>query len=751
MAEIEPLIADLALILICAGVMTLIFKKLKQPLVLGYIVAGFIAGPHLAFTPSVIDTASIHTWSDIGVIFLLFALGLEFSFKKIVKVGGPAVIAALTIIFGMIFLGFTVGSSFGWSKMDALFLGGMISMSSTTIIYKAFEDLGLAKKQFAGLVMSILILEDILAVVLMVVLSTVAVSNNFEGKELAMSVAKLVFFLVLWVVVGIYLIPLLLRWAKKLMNDETLLVVALGLCFGMVVLAAKTGFSAAFGAFIMGSILAETIEAEHIEHLVKPVKDLFGAIFFVSVGMMVDPAMIGQYWLPILVITLTVIVGQLVFATTGVLLSGQSLKTAMQSSFSLTQIGEFAFIIATLGVSLGVTGSFLYPIVVAVSVITIFLTPYMIRLAEPAYDFVHGHLPERIRTFLDNWAASSASPTTSKGSEWKKYLGAVLRVVLIYGILCIAICGLAFGLLVPFAQKWIPAPWANIVSAVVTLLALSPFLWNMVVKHSHSAAFQALWQENRANRAPLVATVVLRYVLALGFVFYVLARLFHISVVLIFLLALAAVLVIVSNSFIKRNAQRIERNFMDNFRSRELRDEYLGEKKPEYASRLLSKDLHLADFDVPAEIEWGGKRLSELNFGQRFGIQVVSILRGGLRINIPKASDRIFPQDRIQVIGSDSDLEEFGRQLAASAVDLGDDRYHSGEMLLRCVPVTGLSPFLGRTVADAGIRERWNCLVAGVEKADGELHTPDVSIPFEEGDVLWIVGEKEDVEAIMNG
>ena len=750
MAEIEPLIADLALILICAGIMTLVFKKLKQPLVLGYIVAGFIASPHFSLTPSVIDTASIHTWSDIGVIFLLFALGLEFSFKKIVKVGGPAVIAALTIIFGMIFLGFTVGSSFGWSKMDALFLGGMISMSSTTIIYKAFEDLGLAKKQFAGLVMSILILEDILAVVLMVVLSTVAVSNNFEGKELIFSVGKLVFFLVLWILVGIYLIPLLLRKAKKLMNDETLLVVALGLCFGMVVLAAKTGFSAAFGAFIMGSILAETIEAEHIEHLVKPVKDLFGAIFFVSVGMMVDPAMIAQYWLPIVIITLTVIVGQLVFATTGVLLSGQNLKTAMQCGFSLTQIGEFAFIIATLGVSLGVTGSFLYPIVVAVSVITIFLTPYMIRLAEPAYGFVYSHLPGRVRTFLDNYAASSASPTTSKESEWKKYLGDILKAVLIYGILCIAICGLSFGLLVPFVEKWIPTPWAHILSAVIILLALAPFLRTLAIKGSHSEAFQTLWEGSRANRAPLVATVVLRYVLALGFVFYVLARLFHISVVLIFLIALVAVFAIISSNFIKHNAQRIERNFMTNFRSRELRAEYLGEKKPEYASRLLSKDMHLADFDVPAEIEWGGRTLSELNFGQRFGIHVVSILRGGLRINIPKATDRVFPQDRIQVIGSDSDLEEFGKQLTQSTVHLEDERYHSGEMLLRCVPVTGTSAFVGKTIRDSGIRNHWHCLVAGVEKQDGELHTPDVNIPFEEGDILWIVGEKEDVDKVMN-
>ena len=303
----------------------------------------------------------------------------------------------------------------------------------------------------------------------------------------------------------------------------------------------------------------------------------------------------------------------------------------------------------------------------------------------------------------------------------------------------------------PFIAKWIPEPWANIVSGAVTLVALAPFLRTMVIKHSHSDAFQALWEESRANRAPLVATVVLRYALALGFVFYVLARLFHISVLLIFALAFLVVFAIVSSRFIKRNAQRIEHTFLTNFRSRELRAEYLGEKKPEYASRLLSKDMHFADFDIPAEIDWGGKPLSELNFGKRFGIQVVSILRGGLRINIPKATNRVFPQDRLQVIGSDAELEEFGNYLKTSAIDLEDDRYHSGEMLLLCVPVTSTSSFLGHTIRDAGIRDRYHCLVAGVEKSDGELHVPDVTSPFEEGDILWIVGEKEDVEKVMNG
>ena len=748
MGELAPLIQDLALILICAGVMTLIFKKLGQPLVLGYIVAGFLASPHFAFTPSVMDAASIHVWSEIGVIFLLFALGLEFSFKKIVQAGGPAIITTLTIIFGMIVLGFLVGTAFGWGKMDALFLGGMICMSSTTIIYKAFEDMGLSKKKFAGLVMSVLILEDILAVVLMVVLSTVAVSSNFEGGELVRSILKLVFFLVLWLVVGIYLIPLILRKTRSLMNDETLLVAALGLCFLMVVVAAKTGFSAAFGAFIMGSVLAETLEAEHIERLVKPVKDLFGAIFFVSVGMMVDPAMIAQYWLPILIITLTVIIGQPLFATVGVLLSGQPLKTAVQSGFSLSQIGEFSFIIATLGVSLGVTSSFLYPIVVAVSVVTIFLTPYMIKLAEPAYGVLCKILPQKVQVFLDDYTQGS-EPAATKDTAWKVYLGEIFPMTLVNGILAVAICIIGLNVLYPLAEKWIPGLWANVVTAVVLLAALSPFLRAIAVKKSRgSQVFDSLWEKDRANHAPLIATLVIRYAIALGFTIYVLARLIHVSVILILLLAPVLGFFLVFNRWTKRSYKRIEQTFQTNLRSRELRAEYLGEKKPEYATPLLDKDLHLAEFDVPAEVEWAGTSLRERNFGQRYGVQVVSILRGKRRINIPKATERIFPHDHLQLIGTDKNLEAFGIALKRHEGDLPDNLQDS-EMILRRLPIGPTSPFSGKNLQESGIRNHYHCLVAGIEKPDGTLHVPDAHIPLAEGDTIWVVGEKNDIEVLM--
>ncbi len=747
MSELAPLIADLALILVCAGVMTLLFKKLKQPLVLGYIVAGFLASPHLSITPSVVDSENVHLWADIGVIFLLFALGLEFSFKKIVKVGGSAVIAACTIIFCMIFLGVSVGTLFGWSRMDCLFLGGMLAMSSTTIIYKAFADLGLFKKQFTQLVMSILILEDILAIVLMVLLSTMAVSNKVQGLELLMSIGKLGFFLILWFVVGIWLIPLLLRKTRKLMSDETLLIVSLAFCFFMVVIAAQTGFSAAFGAFIMGSILAETIEAEHIDHLVKPVKDLFGAIFFVSVGMMVDPNMIVEYAVPILVITLTILLGQSIFGSMGVLLSGQTLKTSMQCGFSLTQIGEFAFIIASLGVSLGVTSDFLYPIVVAVSVITTFLTPYMIRAAEPAANFVESHLPVKWRDTLARYATGTR--TVNHDSDWKRFLVKTSRNVVIYSIVCVAIVAIFLKFVHPFVTSILPGVWGDLIVAVVTICFLAPLLRAIMVKGNHSDEFATLWLDNK-NHAPLLATVIFRVLIAVLFLMFVISSLFEISTGLIFGVALILVTGMIISRSLKKQSIKIEKIFLENLRSREVKAEYLGTKKPQYAGRLMSKDIHLADFDVPAEVDWVGSMLKDLNFGKLYGVHVVSILRGNKRINIPKANDRVFPGDKIQVIGTDAELARFC-EVMQPKIDMDEDLYERGEMILRQFVIDEDSQFLGKNLIESGIRNRYHCMIVGVERGNNELHAANPQELFQFGDVVWIVGERADVQQVVGG
>lgn len=748
MSQLTPLISDLALILICAGIMTLIFKKLKQPLVLGYIVAGFICTPHFKFTPSVVDSASIHIWSEIGVIFLLFALGLEFSFKKLMKVGGSAVISACTIIFCMILVGVFVGWTFGWNRMDCIYLGGMLAMSSTTIIYKAFDDMGLRQQRFAGLVLSILILEDILAIVLMVMLSTMAVSQNFEGREMVYSILKLLFFLILWFVVGIYGIPLFLKRVRKLMSDETLLIVSLALCFGMVYLAALVGFSPAFGAFIMGSILSETIESEHIGKLVSPVKDLFGAIFFVSVGMMVDPAMIVEYKYQILVIVLAVLLGQTIFGTIGVLLSGQPLKTAMRCGFSLTQIGEFAFIIASLGVSLKVTSHFLYPIVVAVSVITTFLTPYMIRLAVPAYNVIDKYMPSRWRRLLDRY--SSGASVANHSNNWKKLVIAIIRIVLIYAVLSIAVTALFLHFIVPLATDMLGDLWGRILGAALTIAAIAPFLRAMIMKKNRSEEFKSLWSDSRFNHAPLISIILLRIVIAIGFIVFIIENLFRASTALMVGIAIIVVCAMILSRFLKKQSIVLERTFVRNLHYKEIQQEYLGEKQPEYAGRLLDRDLHLSDFLIPAESAWAGKTLRELDLGKKYDVHVASIIRGKHRLNIPDGNTCIFPNDLIQVIGTDEQLSLFA-SVAEKAIHTYDDEdFGKHEMKLKQFVVAKDSPFVGHSIIECGIRNKYHCLVVGIESAGEDvLRTPQVYMPLKEDDVVWVVGEEDDLNQLF--
>ena len=736
MSQLAPLISDLALILICAGVMTLVFKKLKQPLVLGYIVAGFLCSPHFAFTPSVVDEANIDLWSEIGVIFLLFALGLEFSIKKLLKVGSSAIISACTIILFMIIIGVSVGWMFGWKQMDCIYLGGMIAMSSTTIVYKAFDDMGLRQQHFAGVVLGILILEDILAIVLMVMLSTMAVSTHFEGSELILSIVRLVFFLILWLVVGLYLIPILLKRVRKLMSDETLLIVSLAFCFGMVYLAAAVGFSPAFGAFIMGSILSETVESEHIEHLVAPVKDLFGAIFFVSVGMMVDPHMIVEYRYPILAI-----VG-------GVLLSGQPLKTAMQCGFSLTQIGEFAFIIAAMGVSLKVTSDFLYPIVVAVSVITTFLTPYMIRLAVPAYNVIDRHLPSRWKLLLERYSAGSS--TVNHKTNWQKLLLAVARVVLIYSVLSIAVLIISLHFMRPYLLDVLGMTWGKIVTAVITILAIAPFLRALIMKKNHSVEFRTLWNDNRFNHAPLISLVIFRVLIGVGFVVFIIERLFQGSVALIVGISILVVCGMIFSRFLKKQSIVLERTFELNLRSKEMRQEYLGGKRPSYAGKLLDRDIHLSDFTVSPDSEWVGHTLKELDLGKKYGVHVTSIIRGTHRVNIPDGTSRIFPNDTLQIIGTDEQLSVFSAMAEKAVLPPDGEDLEKREMKLSQFIVDKKSPFVGRNIIESGFRSNYHCLVVGIESVgEDALRAPDVHEPLRENDIVWVVGEAANLKKLF--
>lgn len=747
MEHLPSLITDLALIMVLAGAVTLIFKRLHQPLVLGYIVAGFLAGTHFHITPTVTDTADIQTWADIGVIFLMFTLGIEFSFKKILRMGAGPMIAAVTIISAMSMLGSSVGHLFSWDRMDCLFLGGMLAMSSTTIIYKAFDDMKLRSQKFAGGVLSVLVLEDILGILLMVILSTLAASKEFDGVTVFDSLMRLLFYLSLLFLVGVFIVPLLLRKNRKWIGRETLLVVSVGLCFGMVVLAVKLGYSAAFGAFMMGSIFAETVEAEMIEKLISPVKDLFGAVFFVSVGMLVDPAVLVQYWLPILIITIAILLGQAIFGTFGFLLSGCNLRDAMQSGFSMAQIGEFAFIIASLGTSLHVTGKFLYPIVVAVSVITTFITPYMIKGAPRAYRLACRALPARLIASLDRKPLQKKNE--EKQSHWKSLLLAMLRQTAAYSIISIAIMAIMLNFFLPLFRH-IMSHWiGNAFTAILTVALLSPFLRAIIMRKNHSEDYKALWYAKVSNHKYLFLTILLRFLWASYLIYYVINYVSPFPSLLHMGVAMVLTLLMMRSRRIKLYSIAIERIFFQNLHSRDLLAEVHGRIKPLYASKLLSREIHLADLDVPENTEWAGKTLAELDFSRRYGIMVASILRGGIRHNIPPASSEIYPGDRLEVIGSDEQLKAFASAMSA-AIEQIDRNPEKHEMKLKCISVTNASPVCGKTVASSGIREKYRCMIVGFEEGKEALGLPSSSRRFNDGDLVWIVGEKPNLRMLIN-
>lgn len=743
MGELPHLVKDLALILVVAGIVTIVFKKLKQPLVLGYVVAGFLVSPHMPYIMSVADRADISTWGDIGVMFLLFSLGLDFSFKKILKMGASPIISTCSIVFCMMMLGIVTGHLFGWSRMDSIFLGGMLAMSSTTIIYKAFDDLGLRQQRFAGLVMSVLILEDILAIVMMVMLSAIANGSNPDGGQMIGSLMKIGFFLILWFVVGIFLIPLMLRSMRKFINNETLLIVALGLCCAMAVLSTKVGFSSAFGAFVMGSILAETIEAERIIKVVEPVKNLFGAVFFVSVGMLVDPAILVEYSWPIVTLVLVIIIGQVIFGSLSFLIGGQSLKSAMQCGFSMAQIGEFSFIIASLGLSLGVIGKFLYPVVVAVSVITTFLTPYMIRMATPAYGMLERRLPKKWIMAMNN--LTLAKQTTQPEAKWRTLIKQMVRITVIYSILSGASIALMFTFFLPFVRQLLPHWWANAACGLLTLLFISPFLRAIMMKKNHSEEFKALLNSNPYNRLPLILTIIVRVAVASAFVFYICYYLTRFTNALMISIALAAVALMIISRSLKKRSIKMERLFMQNLRSREIVAEVMGRRRPLYEGRLLDRDVHISDFTIPEDSLWAGKMLRELEFRNRYGVHISSILRGSQRINIPNGGTILFPGDNIQAIGSDDQLTAFSEALNTELHDK-DPEIEKREMKLHQVVINRNGIFAGKTLRDSGIRDVYNCMVVGLEEGKENLSQMDPSHKLRHGEAIWIVGEQDDIE-----
>jgi len=740
MVHLPTLIEDLALILCAAAVTTLLFKKLKQPVVLGYILTGLLVGPNFSLFPTVSHINDIKIWAEIGVIFLLFSLGLEFSFKKLAEVGGTSAVSGIFEIGAMMGLGFFTGQYLGWSLMDSIFLAGIIAISSTTIIIRAFGELRVKNQKFVGSVLGILIIEDIVAVLLLVFLSTISLKQQFEGFAFFLSIIKLLFFLCLWFLTGIYSLPTVLRAGKRFMNDETLLVVSLGLCFLMVVLAAKAGFSAALGAFIMGSILGETVLAERIEHLVKSLKDLFGAVFFVSVGMLMDPAILVQYAWPVLLITLVVIVGKTVNVTIGSLLSGQPLKQSLQTGFSMAQIGEFSFIIASLGVSLQVTGNYLYPIAVGVSVITTFTTPYMIRLAEPLYQFIERVLPKKWITNINRYSAGAQ--TIQAESDWKIVLRSYLYLIITNSVIIVALIFLSSIYLSPFIIRQTGNPLlGQILSVTIILIIMSPFIWALTVKKMSGHAYTNLWLDNKYNRGPLAMLEVLRNVLSVVFLYVLLSRFFNQAISFFVALIVMVVVLVIFKKRMQHFYNRIERRFLTNLNDKQKIEGV------DVKNNISPWDAHLAYFSISPNAVYIGKKLRELAWREQFGINIARIERGKTVIDVPSPDAMLFPYDKIAVIATDDQLEQF-RKVVEPVLDNLEFTGEKKEVSLNKIIIDNHNHLRGKTIRNSRIREMTSGLVVGIERGNNRILNPDSTTEFEWEDVVWIVGDRKKIQKL---
>lgn len=511
MTHTEAFLKDLAIIMMAAGFITLVFHRFKQPVVLGYILAGIIIGPHTPPFPLISDRDTIQTMADLGVVFLLFSLGLEFNVSKLKKVGGTALIAGTAEITLMLWAGYSLGRAFGWSEMDAIFLGAMLSISSTTIIVKALDELKLKRERFAQFIFGVLIVEDILAIAMIVLLSGLALTGEVSVSSVANTLGRLGIFLVVALLLGLLLVPRLLSVVARYQSKEMLLVTVLGLCFGFCLLVVELGYSMALGAFVMGAIIAESKQIHVIERLVEPLRDMFTAIFFVAIGMMVDPSVLVEYWVPILIITAVVVIGKTTANTLATIATGHDARTSLKVGMGLSQIGEFSFIIASLGVTLGVTSGFLYPVVVSVSVLTTILTPYLIRNSDLAASTLRHLVPRSMQGSLsayENWLGSMGS------SAQENHVSAFIRRILLHVVLnfcVIAALFIAGAALVAHTDltEWLavlPQEWRSTVFWAATLVLAMPF---MVAAYRKLEALAMILTELGAGVATTPARVTL--------------------------------------------------------------------------------------------------------------------------------------------------------------------------------------------------------------------------------------------------
>lgn len=726
------LIADLAWILLLGAVVTLLFKKLKQPVVLGYILAGFLAGPKFMYLPSISNLENIEFWADLGIVVLMFTLGLEFSFRKLMNAGSSAIITALIIITGMTFAGFGVGKILHLNPINCIFLGGMISMSSTTIILKTLTDLGMRQKKFASLVLAVLIIEDLFAVLMLVLLSSLAV-GNVEGMELLFSIGKLLFFLIIWFLVGVYVLPSFLGKVRNFLNDETMLIVSMGLCFSMAIFSVICGFSMELGAFVMGSILAGTMFAEKMEKVVKPIKDLFGAVFFISVGMMVDPSILVNYWWEILILAVVVICGMIFFGTLGMLATGQTLRVAIESGFTLTQVGEFSFIIASLGMSLGVLRESLYPIIVAVSVITIFTTPYFVKLSQPAYKFVENHLPERLRFLIDRYSTQVVDSNSTK-KLWKDILSRYLGRMLIFSVILLAIILVSRQFFFPLLENYL-GDWGRFCATAITLIVMMPFLFALSFSTLKPDEKMRLHASASFYDVPLVALRIVRYFVALLFIVYLLTLAYNATVAWLAGIICLVLIITFASTEIRARYNQIEKKFIDNLNIRE--------NTKSGANNKLIDDLHLAYIEVGAYCPFVGDKLKDSGLRNEYGVSIASIHRGDRTMPLPSIDARIFPGDVLGIIGNDEQIKRLNDDIERDEKSYRALDVFSSKVELKSLLLSDSSPIIDVPLGETNIRQDFYCMIVKVQRGNDVFEQPDANTVLRAGDIIWVVGDPD--------
>lgn len=745
---VPQLIIDLAIMLMTAAFVTLVFKKLKLPVILGYIMAGFLISPYFPLFMTVESEASIETWSEIGVVIILFHIGLEFDLHKIANIGSTAVVSALVKMSGVMVAGYGLGRVLGLTSMDCIFLGAMLSISSTVVIQKCFEEQGIQHEKFTSIVMGSLVMEDVFGVIIMVVLSTISASNGVSGSALVGSLAMMGCYLVIWLILGIYIVPTLLNRFTENLNDETLTVLSIGFCFLMALIANKLGFSMELGAFLAGSLLAGTKQAHNIERVTNGIKDLFGAIFFLSVGMMVNPEIIKESWTAILPIAIVAVVAKLIFAMIGMILSGQELETAVKGGTSLAPIGEFSFIIAGLGISLGVMDEYLYPVIVAASILTIIAAPSLIKNSNKLVKLIYKLLPDRLIDALDSYT-SADQDIEEKDQEWTFVIKDFLVKTSLYGVIMFIVAIVGIRIIEPLLERSFLEPTAETIACVIIYISIAVFIKPML--GFHNVNFTHLWMERMSNRLPLIVTVVVRIMVIAAVAYIPLRAFFGTRVLLLLGVVLAAMVVVGSTDVVQTYYLQLETRFLRNLNEKTLDDEELefGE------TRWLDQDYSIFSFFVPEGADYVGSTILQLDWGRKLSVYVVKIRRGKKNIVMPKADTVIVVGDKLYVVADEASLQTFHKTLGLEG-ELDNLRtlntfmntgYEDTESALACAPikVRGKERYVGKAIKHSGILNRGQCMILGIQRDGYAIRMPDANMLIRKGDILWVMGSNNNV------